>query len=143
MKIVHIITGLGDGGAEAGLYRLVLNTPEYGHHVISLSGSGKYGALLGAHNVPVADLRMASSPLSFIKTVFRLRRFLRKEAPHVVQTWMYHADLVGGIAARLAGVKFVIWCLHNGSVSPQHNPPARLQLSGQLRISPGCSRMLS
>jgi glycosyltransferase involved in cell wall biosynthesis len=29
--------------------------------------------------------------------------------PHVVQTWLYHADLLGFIAAKLSGVKKVAW----------------------------------
>ena len=35
--------------------------------------------------------------------------------PEVVQTWQYHADLLGGLAARLAGIKTVSWGIHNGS----------------------------
>ena len=43
MKILHIITGLNDGGAEAILYRLCKFNKSQSHHVISLSGPGKYG----------------------------------------------------------------------------------------------------
>src|SRR5215208_4616257 len=114
MKIVHIITGLEDGGAEAVLYRLVRYTSEHEHHIISLSGRGKYGSLLKAAGVLVTDLSMKNSVSSMILTLVRLRALLRRVRQHVVQTWMYHADLIGGISARLAGVSTILWSLHHG-----------------------------
>jgi glycosyltransferase involved in cell wall biosynthesis len=35
-----------------------------------------------------------------------------------VHTWLYHADLMGGIAAKMARVPHVIWHLHNSDLSP-------------------------
>ena len=35
--ILHIIVGLGDGGAEATLYKLIINDKKNKHIVISLS----------------------------------------------------------------------------------------------------------
>ena len=46
-KILHIITSLGDGGAEGVLYRLITNSPQdYHHEVIALSVDRKYENLL-------------------------------------------------------------------------------------------------
>ena len=53
-------------------------------------------------------------------TVLRLASWLRQSQPNVVQTWMYHADLLGGIAARLAG-KPVIWSIHHTNLEPRQN----------------------
>ena len=112
MKVFHIITGLNDGGAEAVLYRLCKHDQANHHHVVSLSGAGKYGPMLEALGVPVTTLNMSSgrpSPQAF----FCLVRLLRREKPDVVQTWMYHGDLFGGLAARTAGIRSVIWGIHN------------------------------
>src|SRR5690606_36962100 len=62
--------------------------------------------------IPVHTLQM-DSPARLIKGCWRLFRLLRELNPDVVQTWMYHADLIGGIAARLAGIRAVSWGIRN------------------------------
>lgn len=112
MKVIHIISGLTDGGAEAVLYRLCKHDQANYYYVVSLSGAGKYGAKLVALGVSVTTLNMRPgrpSPLAFI----RLVRLLRRIEPDVVQTWMYHGDLFGGLAARVAGIRSVFWGIHN------------------------------
>ena len=50
MKVLHIITGLEDGGAEAVLYGLCTEDTKNKHIVVSLKGEGKYGKLLNKKN---------------------------------------------------------------------------------------------
>lgn len=107
-KVLHIITGLGDGGAEGVLTRLCLNSSEAAHVVISMTDDGKYGSVLRENGITVYSLGMNSGMHSF-GCFFRLLRLTRSEKPDVVQTWMYHADLLGGLAARLACVRCVFW----------------------------------
>lgn len=114
-KVFHIITDLDDGGAEGVLARLCLHSKKVCHVVVSLMGEGKYGPLLARSGIRVYSLGMHAgipSPIRF----FRLVRLIRSEQPDVVQTWMYHADLLGGIAARLAGVRRVFWGIRMSSL---------------------------
>ena len=113
LRILHVITGLGQGGAEAVLLRLVQGSSEPAlHTVVSLTDEGVYGARLRAAGARVLALEMPRGRLT-LPGFLALRRRIRQESPDVVQTWMYHADLVGGLAARMAGVRAVAWGVRN------------------------------
>ena len=114
-KVVHIITGLNDGGAEGVLTRLCLHSEQVQHVVISLMDEGKYGPLLARSSVKVHCLGMNPGKPSIVR-LFRLIRLIRAEQPDAVQTWMYHADLLGGISARLAGVCRVFWGIRHSKL---------------------------
>lgn len=113
---IHIITCLDNGGAESVLYRLVSVSPK-NHHVVSMMGLGKYGPILKEAGVAVTCLNMPSGRVNF-RGLFRLYSLLKKEKPMVVQTWMYHADLLGGLVARIAGVKNVHWNIRHSELEP-------------------------
>ena len=106
MRVVHIITGLGDGGAEHTLFKICKYDDINKHIVISLKGSGKYFSLLKKLGIKVYCLNIKF--LSIHKFFF-LIKLLHSLKPEVVQTWLVHADFIGGIAARLAGIKNIIW----------------------------------
>ncbi|BBP45273.1 glycosyl transferase [Thiosulfatimonas sediminis] len=113
MKILHVISGLDDGGAEAVLYRLVQfdSTPCI-HTVVSLADGGKYASLLQELGVKVVCLDMKNSRFKFY-ALFKLYRFIRILKPNAIQTWMFHGDLIGGIVGRLAGVRNITWGVHH------------------------------
>ena len=115
MKVVHITTSLVDGGAQAVLYQLCKQDRQNRHTVISLMDSGKYGALLEASSIAVHCLDMPRGRVT-LTGLWRLWRLLRSERPDVVQTWMYHADLVGGLVARLARIPVVCWGIHHSNL---------------------------
>lgn len=117
MKIVHIITGLNDGGAEAVLYRLCTNDRASSHIVISLMDEGKYGALLKSSGIPLTCINLRQGKIT-LRGLILLWRTLRAVKADAVQTWMYHSDLVGGVVARLAGVKNICWGVHHSNLAP-------------------------
>lgn len=116
--MLHIITGLERGGAEGVLARLVSGDTRHAHHVISLTGAGVHGAVLAGMGVPVDTLDMPRGRVT-LRGLARLRRLVCRVRPDVVQTWMYHADLIGGVVARLAGLKPVVWGLRNAYLDPR------------------------
>lgn len=98
------------------LKRLLLSDPiaQQKTIVISLTDLGKIGQLLREEGFTVHVLNM-HGPWSFPIAVLRLVRLIRQCKPDIVQTWMYHADLLGGWAARFAGCRNVIWGIRNTS----------------------------
>ena len=112
MKVLHIITGLSDGGAEAVLYRLCLFDKEHNHVVISLQNEDKYGPLIKDLGIDVYTLDFLNGKVRILGLV-KLFRLIKKLKPDVIQTWMYHADFVGGIVGRIAGIKNIVWGVHH------------------------------
>jgi glycosyltransferase involved in cell wall biosynthesis len=119
MRIVHIITGLNQGGAEAVFLRLLgeLKGDGFETYVISLTGAGYYSAQIEALDVTVHYLNFSAS--KFISTWRQLSSILKQVNPDVVQTWMYHADLLGGIIAKLSTKAKIIWNVRNGNIDPR------------------------
>ena len=68
--------------------------------------------------IPVEGLGMIPgrpNPLAILKLASRLRSI----NPDLVQTWMYHADLLGGVAAKMAIPACpVIWSVRHNNLSP-------------------------
>lgn len=128
MRILHVIAGLSDGGTEAVLYRLLVHDTADSHHVISLTDEGKYGARLGKAGVQVTTVGMQRGRLT-LRGLYKLWRVVQSTRPDVVQTWMYHADLLGGIAARLARVP-VVWGIRNTILDPRRSSRSTIWVAG-------------
>lgn len=75
---------------------------------------GVHGAALRAMGREVEVLNMPRGRLT-LRGLFRLFHLMRKYRPDVVQTWMYHADVVGGVVARLAGCRHVVWGIRHSN----------------------------
>lgn len=128
LRVFHVITGFEDGGAEAVLYRLVTSDPDNQHQVVSLTGPGKYGPLLTRAQIPIHLLRLQQGWIR-LGALARLWRIIRAERPDVVQTWMYHGDLIGGAVARLAGVRAVVWSIRNSMLKRGKSKPTTMAVA--------------
>jgi glycosyltransferase involved in cell wall biosynthesis len=117
-----VITGLPIGGAQAMLVKLLSRHDRraFAPSVIALRAGGAVEPALRALGVPVwsPGMTRANAPLAFA----RLVRRIRAERPDLVQTWMYHADLLGGAAAAAAGVP-VLWGIRQSNLRPGVGPP--------------------
>lgn len=112
MQVLHIITGLKKGGAETLLCNLCEYDKEFNHTIISLSDTQDLEASFIKLNIPVFSLNFPDGKIK-ISGVFKLYRLIKKINPDIVQTWMIHADLIGGFTARLVGIKNVFWGVHH------------------------------
>ncbi len=110
LTVLHLITGLETGGAEGMLARLASggDRDRFRHVVVSMTGSGTMGASIAGAGVPLRGLgirRNVPDPVGLL----RLRRVLREFRPDILQTWLYHADLLGSVARRLGWVPRLVW----------------------------------
>ncbi len=128
MRVTLVITNLATGGAEAMLLKLLTNLDRarFQPTVISLVGMGEVGPRIAALGVPVHVLGMRRGGVPGPRALRRLARLLRQCQPDVVHTWMYHADLLGGLAARAVGCRRVIWGLRHSNLSKTENKRSTL-----------------
>jgi glycosyltransferase involved in cell wall biosynthesis len=119
LKVTHIITGLEAGGAETMLLKLLssLNAPGESAEVISLAPEGPLADPIRALGVPVMSLGLGGG-LGALFGLPRLIRELRRSVPDLVQCWMYHANLLGGLAARVGVSAPVLWGLRQSDLDP-------------------------
>lgn len=119
MKIVHVITSLDTGGAQVMLQQLLasMDRSRFEPTVIALTSVGPVGDRLRAMGIPTSALGMRRG-VATPHMVGKLAWQLRNERPDLVQTWMHHSDLIGGMAARLAGNIPVVWGIHHTTFDP-------------------------
>src|SRR5258708_26685253 len=122
IKVMHVITTLGPAGAETMLSRVAsgMDGTRFENEGVSLTGILDLAERIQGMGVRVRTLGMktgAPNPL----LVMRLAQWIRESKPDVIQTWMYHANLVGALAARLAGGVPVVWGIHNSAIDPRIN----------------------
>jgi glycosyltransferase involved in cell wall biosynthesis len=120
VKVMHVITTLGPAGAENMLWRMVsaMDRTRFENEVVSLTGILDLAPRLREKGARVRTLGMKTgvpNPL----LVMRLAQWMRESRPDVVHTWMYHANLVGGLAARFAGNVPVVWGIHQSALDPR------------------------
>jgi glycosyltransferase involved in cell wall biosynthesis len=107
-----VVTDLDIGGTERMLVRLVTasDRARFRHTVISLTDGGALAPELLGSGIEVHALDMRRG-LPTLAALIRAVRLLRQLRPDVIQTWLYHADLLGLVAGRMAGYRRLIWNL--------------------------------
>lgn len=110
IKVVHLITGLGSGGAESMLLKLLcgIDRDRFENVVVSLTTDGWLGESIRQMNIPVYCMGMRPG-LKTVTLFPRLIGLLRNERPAVLQTWLYHADLLGLVASWFCPSGTLVW----------------------------------
>ena len=101
MKIVHIINSLKKGGAEGNLYRLCkVQKKKYKNKIniiiITLIDNGYYEYELKKKGIKILSLRIneENKIFDFIKKITKLRKYIKKINPDIIQSWMYHSNFL-------------------------------------------------
>lgn len=107
-RIVYLITDLDIGGAENSLYQLVthLNRKKFSPIVCSLSGEGKIAEKLRDKGIEVVCLGAKNK--FDITIFFKLVKLLHRKKPHILHTYLFHANFVGRIAGWISRTPIII-----------------------------------
>lgn len=114
VRIVHVINSFEFGGAEAMLCNLLLHSDRdhFDSSVVSLIDDLTVADPVLDAGFPLATMGM-NPRMPDPRVLARLARHLKRLQPHVVQTWMDHSNLIGGVAARIGSSAKVAWGIHH------------------------------
>lgn len=116
-RVVHLITTLNIGGAEMMLFRLLklMDSARFESRVISLVPPGPVGDMISELGIPVETINMQYGKPT-LKALSHLTRRLKKLRPDILQTWLYHADLLGLLSGRMAKVPAILWNVRSSNM---------------------------
>jgi glycosyltransferase involved in cell wall biosynthesis len=110
IRVMHLITGLGVGGAETMLAKLLGGTTKsrFPSTVVSMTQPGPLAQTIRSSGIAVHSLGLTRG-VPRPSALPALLKLIRDFRPAVLQTWMYHADILGVLAARAARVPVLAW----------------------------------
>jgi glycosyltransferase involved in cell wall biosynthesis len=107
MKVLHCIPGMTNGGAERQLSYLVTEQVRQGLEVhVAFLHDGPYSALLYASGAVVHRLKGQGNHDP--RLLWQLFRLVKITGADLVQTWLNQMDILGGLAARMSGVPWIL-----------------------------------
>jgi glycosyltransferase involved in cell wall biosynthesis len=110
VKVLHVITGLGVGGAELQL-RGILQQTRHDADVVTLYNPGPVADMIRSDGTAVRSLGMRRN--TQLSALLRLRRIIRAGRYDVVHAHLYRSQVYGRPAAWLAGTPVVVSTEHS------------------------------
>jgi glycosyltransferase involved in cell wall biosynthesis len=121
IKVLHLTSSFSlSGGAEADLSRLVshMDSNRFRNTIVTMTEGVNYNQMcdrLAESGVTVYSLGMRNGvPNPF--AAIRLFQIVKRLQPRIMQTWMYHADLLGLLAGKWEGVPSIAWNIQCSSL---------------------------
>jgi glycosyltransferase involved in cell wall biosynthesis len=120
-RILHVVPGLGHGGAEHQLLMNIeqLDRSRFESHVVHLYPRRQLAPLIEAAGARVHSIA-CSGPFGTARRIVKLARLIRQLDVDLVHTSNVDGELHGGIAGRIAGVPVI------GTLTNIANEPVRL-----------------
>jgi glycosyltransferase involved in cell wall biosynthesis len=141
LKTLFIINDLRRSGAETALSRLAEQLHRLGDDVsiICLKSEGELAQSLRDQGISVRAVCLRFGP-RLPRALIDLTRMIRREHPDVVQTWLYHANLIGGIASRISRPRTpVVWGIRHSVLKQESSKRTTVLVS---RLSAFLSRVI-
>ncbi len=130
VKVLRVITRLNIGGPaqHAILLTKHLNGQQWASTLVTGQIDRQEGDMIdlayakGLEPLVITTLRNGAGPAADLISLVRLYRLFRRERPAIVHLHLFKARLLGGIAARLAGVPLVAETFHGTLFSGYYRP---------------------
>ncbi|HET6796254.1 MAG TPA: glycosyltransferase [Gemmatimonadales bacterium] len=108
-RILLLSTSLGLGGADRQILYLAHALLEHQYEVklVSMTGLGEMGSRALSQGFPILSLEMQRGRADWA-SFQRLVGLLQEWRPHVLTSFMYHANLFGRLAGKWAGVPLIV-----------------------------------
>lgn len=112
MRVLHLITDLNPGGAQLALFKLLsgMDRNRFENEVVSMTDIGIIGKKIEKLGLNVQALGMQKGFPSW-EGFITFYRLLKQKKPDILQTWLYHADLMGVLAGKRQQSIRIIWNL--------------------------------
>lgn len=114
-RILYIVTLAWWGGAQRYVFDLALAARDQGHEVMVVSQEGELTERLHAEGIPVStvpELRRNVGFLAEFKALAKVYKAIRSFKPDVVHLNSSKAAVYGGLAARIIGVRRIVFTAH-------------------------------
>jgi glycosyltransferase involved in cell wall biosynthesis len=112
IRIAHVITGLETGGAQRSLLSLIqaMDPAKFQSIVVSLKPLDSMSQKFSEAGIEIHHLGIRKDPVSLLLGLARLCRIMEAYRPHIMQGWMYHANVLCTLAqVLLPGKPKVVW----------------------------------
>lgn len=138
MKILHIIIGLGNGGAENTLFKISSTKKNaYLHEVISLTRNKSLLSKFKKNNIKVYFLNFAKYSLNIFQ-IIKLILLIKKINPQLICSWMYHAIFIS-ILIKNFFKKKNIWLIRHGNFNKKYTKKTTLFLKNIIKKFSSCA----
>lgn len=123
-KVLFVITKATWGGAQKYVFDLSTHLPEEFEPIVAFGLAGKLSADLAAAKIrtyPLPALQRDVAIWSDIQSFFQILECIRNEKPDVVHLNSSKAAAIGALAARLAGVRNIVFTVHGWPFKESRN----------------------
>ncbi len=132
MKIVYVITKGNWGGAQRYVFDLAVAAKAHGHEVsVAFGQPGLLEKKLAAEGIKTHIISSFRRDVSFgadLKSFFELHKLFKQGQPDIVHLNSSKAGGVGALAARMAGIKKIIFTDHGWAFMEKRSLPSRIAI---------------
>tara|TARA_B100000989_G_scaffold281288_1_gene245375 strand:- start:1856 stop:2965 length:1110 start_codon:yes stop_codon:yes gene_type:complete len=133
VKILHLIVGLGNGGAENTLLKVCSSKNKFSHEVISLTKNNQLFSNFKEKGIKVNFLNFKKGNLN-IYQFYKFFRIINLIKPKYICSWMYHACFFSVLINFFFKKKKIIWLIRHGNFNKKYSSKTTIILKNVIKL---------